>query len=294
MRPAFVPAAPPTNMNASRGAANGGSRRAAAAPRYTHGHAPAVLRSHTWRTAANSAAYLLPHIAASATCLDVGCGPGTITADLAALCDSGGSVVGVDAARGIVDAAAAAFADRTNLSFVVGDVMDGLPFGDGAFDVVHAHQVLQHVPDPASALREMRRVCKAGGVVAARDADYAGMVWAPASPALDGWMARYQAVARANGGDPDAGRNLLRYARDAGFRDVTSSASVWCFADVDSRAWWGGLWAERVVASDFAGHMREMGASEGELEEMAAAWAAWSVDDAAWFSVVHGEIICVA
>jgi ubiquinone/menaquinone biosynthesis C-methylase UbiE len=50
---------------------------------------------------------------------------------------------------------------------VTGDVHD-LPFPSGSFDVVHAHQVLQHVADPVAALREMVRVCRPGGVVAVR------------------------------------------------------------------------------------------------------------------------------
>jgi cyclopropane fatty-acyl-phospholipid synthase-like methyltransferase len=48
---------------------------------YTHGHHESVLRSHRWRTAENSAGYLLPHLAPGMNLLDVGCGPGTITAD---------------------------------------------------------------------------------------------------------------------------------------------------------------------------------------------------------------------
>ncbi|MGJ3561711.1 hypothetical protein ACR6C2_39465 [Streptomyces sp. INA 01156] len=52
---------------------------------YTHGHHESVLRSHTWRTAANSAAYLLGVLTPGMRILDVGCGPGTITADLAGL-----------------------------------------------------------------------------------------------------------------------------------------------------------------------------------------------------------------
>ena len=52
---------------------------------YTHGHAESVLRSHRARTAANSAAYLLPHLRPTDRLLDVGSGPGTITADLAGL-----------------------------------------------------------------------------------------------------------------------------------------------------------------------------------------------------------------
>jgi 2-polyprenyl-3-methyl-5-hydroxy-6-metoxy-1,4-benzoquinol methylase len=53
-------------------------------PVYTHGHHESVLRSHRWRTAENSAGYLLPFLSPGVELLDVGCGPGTVTADLAA------------------------------------------------------------------------------------------------------------------------------------------------------------------------------------------------------------------
>ena len=68
---------------------------------YTHGHHESVLRSHTWRTAANSAAYLLPSLKPHMKILDIGCGPGTITADLAALVPDG-QVTGVDRVPGIL------------------------------------------------------------------------------------------------------------------------------------------------------------------------------------------------
>src|SRR5665213_1303064 len=139
---------------------------------YTHGHHDSVLRSHRWRTADNSAAYLLPHLHPGLDLLDVGCGPGTITVDLAARV-APGSVVGIDASAEVI-AEARSVADReatSNVTFRVGDVF-ALPFDDGSYDVVHAHQVLQHVGDPVAALAEMRRVCRPGGLVAARDADY--------------------------------------------------------------------------------------------------------------------------
>ena len=117
------------------------------------------------------------------------------------------------------------------MDFRTGDV-HALDFADGTFDVVHAHQVLQHVADPVQALREMRRVCRPGGVVAARDSDYAAMTWYPAVPELDEWLALYQRVARHNGGEPDAGRRLLAWARAAGFADVDrATAGTWCYAD---------------------------------------------------------------
>lgn len=129
---------------------------------YTHGHHESVLRSHTWRTAANSAAYLLGSLKPHMRILDIGCGPGTITADLAELVPDG-HVTGVDHAPGILDQARATAAGRglTNVDFAVADV-HALEYPDDSFCVVHAHQVLQHVGDPVQALREMYRVTKPG------------------------------------------------------------------------------------------------------------------------------------
>ncbi|MET8966729.1 methyltransferase domain-containing protein [Streptomyces hydrogenans] len=260
---------------------------------YTHGHHESVLRSHTWRTAANSAAYLLDALRPGLDVLDVGCGPGTITADLAALV-APGRVVGVDAAEDVLDKARATAAERGlgGVEFRVADV-HALDFPDDSFDVVHAHQVLQHVGDPVQALREMRRVCRPGGVVAARDSDYGAFTWYPASPVLDDWQDLYRRVARANGGEPDAGRRLFAWAREAGFTDVTSTATAWCFATPDERAWWSGLWADRTTASSYAGLAVEGGhATRAELEEISAAWRAWGTEEDAWFMVPHGEILC--
>src|SRR5450755_4407039 len=135
---------------------------------YTHGHHESVLRGHRQRTAENSAGYLLPHLEPGLSVLDIGCGPGTITVDLAARV-APGSVTAVertDDALGLARAEAQ-LRDVQNIAFVTSDV-HALDFPDDAFDVVHAHQVLQHVADPVQALREMKRVCVPGGVVAAR------------------------------------------------------------------------------------------------------------------------------
>jgi ubiquinone/menaquinone biosynthesis C-methylase UbiE len=147
---------------------------------YTHGHHASVLRSHTWRTAENSAAYLLPRLTSGMTLLDVGCGPGTITADLATLV-SPGRVVGLEYTASILEQARTTAAEKgvaDRVDFVTGDV-HSLDFPDDTFDAVHAHQVLQHVGDPVRALSEMRRVCKPGGYVAARDSDYSAFFWFP-------------------------------------------------------------------------------------------------------------------
>ncbi|MCK2219211.1 class I SAM-dependent methyltransferase [Actinomadura sp. ATCC 31491] len=260
---------------------------------YTHGHHESVLRSHRWRTAGNSAAYLLPHLKPHMTVLDVGSGPGTITADLAGLV---AHVTAAEVTAEALELSRAELAARgvRNADFAVADAHD-LPFPDDTFCVVHAHQVLQHVGDPVRALREMRRVAKPGGYVAARDSDYAAFAWWPRLPELDEWLALYQRVARGNGGEPDAGRRLLSWARAAGFEDVTPTSSTWCFATPDDRAWWGGMWAERILGSDMARKALATGAAtEADLRRISDGWRAWAAAEDGWLSVLHGEIICRA
>ncbi|SDZ41176.1 methyltransferase domain-containing protein [Herbiconiux ginsengi] len=259
---------------------------------YTHGHHESVLRSHTWRTVENSAAYLIPSLAPGQRLLDVGSGPGTITIDLARRL-APGRVTGVDASAEIVEQATARAVDVgvLNVDFRTGDAYR-LDFDDDTFDIVHAHQVLQHLADPVAALREFRRVTKPGGVVAARDVDYGGVIIEPLSPGLANWQSVYDTVHRANGGDPHAGRALPRWARDAGFDDVTTSAASWCFATGEDRAWWGGLWADRSLESDFAPRSIEIGAAtQADLVEMAEAWQHWAGEPAGVFVFPHLEIL---
>jgi ubiquinone/menaquinone biosynthesis C-methylase UbiE len=259
---------------------------------YTHGHHESVLRSHTWRTAENSSAYLLPHLRPGQRLLDVGCGPGTITADLALLV-APGEVTGVDAAADVVDQARAHARGLglDNLHFEVADLFDlGCP--DASFDVVHLHQVLQHLGDPVAALVELRRVLAPGGLLAARDSDYGTFAWAPADPVLDRWLELYLAVTARNGHDARIGPRLLAHAHEAGFSDVTVSASTWTYADPEARAWWGGLWADRVRYSRFAEQAVAYGLSDAdELEKVAEAFARWADSPDGVFVITHVEIL---
>jgi SAM-dependent methyltransferase len=254
---------------------------------YTHGHHESVLRSHRARTAENSCGYLLPHLRSGQRLLDVGCGPGNITIDLAARV-APGAVTGIDL---VVVAEADPAVD--NVTFAAGDVYT-LDFADASFDVVHAHQVLQHLSRPVDALREMRRVLRPGGILAVRDSDYAGFVWAPADPLLDRWMALYHLVTRRNGAEADAGRYLLGWAQRAGFTDITATSSTWTWADPDTRSWWGGLWAERVEHSAFAEQAIGYDLSTPqELAAIAAAWRAWATQPDGFFAILHAEVLAV-
>jgi ubiquinone/menaquinone biosynthesis C-methylase UbiE len=258
---------------------------------YTHGHHESVLRSHTWRTAENSAGYVLTALRPGLDLLDVGCGPGTVTVDLARRV-APGRVVGTDrAAEVLAHAAAHGKEQGVPVEWRMGDVY-ALPFGDASFDVVHAHQLLQHLTDPVRALTEMRRVLRPDGLLAARDSDYGCIAWAPPDPLLARWLDLYRAVARRNRAEPDAGRFLKGWALHAGFRDVHATSSTWTYADPRSCEWWGSLWADRCELSSFGEQAVAYELStHDELSALAAAFRVWANRPAAYFMVPHGEIV---
>lgn len=257
---------------------------------YTHGHHKSVLLSHTSRTAENSAAYLIPHLTPGLKVLDIGAGPGTITADFERLV-APGQVLGIDQSAEVVETAREYGAGLANLSFEVGDVY-ALDFPDDSFDVVHAHQVLQHLSAPVAALKEMARVTKPGGIVAFRDADFHGMHWFPESEAMTRWMELYQSIARHNGAEPDAGRHLIAWAHAAGLRELTASSANWLYTSPQERAWLSTVWSGRVEQSAFAQQAVEYGlSSKEELAEIAANWRSWAEEDNGFFLMPNTEVI---
>ena len=259
---------------------------------YSHGHHPSVLASHGVRTAANSCGYFLEHLDQGDSVLDIGCGPGSITLDLAEIVGPTGRVVGVDFAADAVTAARTAAAARgdARTRFVVGDVLD-LDQPPESFDVVHAHQVLQHLTDPVAALEAMARYCRPGGIIAVRDADYGAMSWFPEAAGLDDWRATYTAAARATGAEPDAGRRLRSWARAAGLDLLVVGSSTWTYATPETARWWGGGQADRVRHSNFATQAAARGRTPQEIEDIARGWEEWGRSPDAWFSIPHGEVV---
>lgn len=262
--------------------------------RYSHGHHESVLRSHRWRTAENSAAFLLPKLTPDLIVLDVGCGPGTVTVDLAKVVPSG-RVTGIDLSAEVIEIARNSLRDSDvlNAEFAVDDVYD-LSFADKSFDVVYAHQVLQHLGNPVAALKEMRRVLRDGGLLAVRDSDYAAFSWSPDDPRLDRWMDIYQQLTKLNHVDANAGRHLHAWVRNAGFSSLEVSTSNWTYYQPEERAWWGQLWADRIRESEFARQSLEYDlTTEVELQQIAEAFLQWADDENGFFNLVHTEVLAI-
>ncbi|MEI7478711.1 MAG: methyltransferase domain-containing protein [Actinomycetes bacterium] len=257
--------------------------------RYTHGHHESVLRSHRWRTVENSSNYLAQVLKSGDLVLDLGCGPGNLSADLAK--KTGATVLGLDNASAAIAAAQGDFGGTHRVSFCVGDGYQ-LPFADNTFDGTHAHQVLQHSKKPLALLSELYRVTKPGGALGVRDATYSAFRWSPKSPGLDRWLSLYLDLARENEGEPDAGDHLASWVKAAQFRDLQVTETTWNYDDPATCTWWGGLWADRILASNFGAQLKELGwTSPSELEELAQAFRAWSTEPGAWFKVPSTEVL---
>jgi SAM-dependent methyltransferase len=177
-------------------------------------------RQARWTRAVRNQLYRRVNLLRAERVLDVGCGTGVITEEMAARCK--GQVIGVD-----VDPAMIAFAQDNGgrAEYFVGDAHQ-LDFPGGHFDVVASHFLLMWLSDPALAVREMARVTRLGGaVLACAEPDYGGRIDYPAELPLARWQAE---ALRREGADPFVGRKLPALFTWAGFSaDVGVTPSLW-------------------------------------------------------------------
>ncbi|KIJ12927.1 hypothetical protein PAXINDRAFT_14289 [Paxillus involutus ATCC 200175] len=249
---------------------------------YSYGHPEYVIRSLSWRTAQNSATYLLPYLKPTMHILDIGCGPGTITADFARLVPQG-RVTGIDySTSGILEHARKHAAEQgiTNIHFQNGDICNLEDVPDDTYDVVHCHQ--------GGETWQARR-CSGGRLK--------GDHVVPETEAMDEFMELYRRVSRTNHTEPDAGRRLVSWALAAGFErgHIDATAGTWCYSTPEERAWWCGISADRTVHSTFATQAVERGlATEKTLERPAQHRREWGEKEGGWLAILHGEIVCRA
>jgi len=264
------------------------------------GHPPAQSILHELRTAENSAAHLLPKLQSMKesnphlTLLDVGAGSGTISVSFAKLIPDG-HVTGVDLNPNILPRARAVaeMAGVKNIEFQQGSIYK-LPFADETFDVTFCHQVLIHIGTPWDALREMLRVTKRGGIVAAREGDYeTECVW-PELPELCNFHKLMAGLMSAGGGTPTTGRQLLSWALKVGVErsQITLSYGTSSYHTPSGRK----ICSQGLCDQLRGGSMREKAlkfglGTENDFEEMAKAWEEWAKRDDASLAMLHGEIL---
>jgi ubiquinone/menaquinone biosynthesis C-methylase UbiE len=156
-------------------------------------------------------------VAAGSRVLEVGSGLGLLASEVATAAEDV-RVVGVERS---VDQIAAAIR-HPHVSYVQGDAHH-LEFPDASFDLAYARYVLEHVADPLQVLREMRRVTRPGGRVAACENDVSLFKVDPPCPTFERVFAAFQQLQATLGGDSLVGRRLYRLFREAGFSRVELS-----------------------------------------------------------------------
>jgi SAM-dependent methyltransferase len=111
-------------------------------------------------------------------------------------------------------------AGRAELHLAAGEA---LPLGDAAVDAICVFWVFEHAGGPLDILREARRVLKPGGTIFATEVyDRALFTW-PTCAAIEAYFARFTALQRSLGGDPDIGVRMPGLMAQAGFTDVRST-----------------------------------------------------------------------
>ena len=136
--------------------------------------------------------------------LDVGCGSGVVTKDIARL--TKGKVIGIDGSNDMIRVAANILYNYKNVELCVSGA-ESLPFNNNSFDIVTCNLLLMWTDNPQDAVNEMARVVKTGGVVlASLEPDYGGKLHFPENTKIDPIFAGL--AIKEKGGDPHIGRKL--------------------------------------------------------------------------------------
>jgi ubiquinone/menaquinone biosynthesis C-methylase UbiE len=206
-------------------------------------------------------------------CLDLGCGGGDVTFELARRVGPAGQVTGVDMDEVKLDLArqAAAAGGFSNVEFRALNIYEWAE--PDSYDLVYCRNVLQHLSRPVDVLRAMWAAVRSGGVIVVEDADFEGSFCDPPNEGFAFWVEAYQRVLKAHGGDPLSGRKLHRRFRDAGIpapeltvvqrADVTGEAKTLPHSTVEATA-------EAIIQAGIA--------SAGQLRAALASLADFAVD----------------
>ena len=265
------------------------------AKKYLAGQAEGILDNFSRRTVENSAAYLRPSLEPHMHILDIGCGPGSITIDLARHVPQG-HVTGIEVSFAVLEKARAQAkaVGITNTTFAPGDGL-ALPFADNTFDVAHAHQVAQHVGrEQVAFLCEMLRVTKPGGFVACRVWDSNTLIVHPPREGVDVMRAMSRRMDERLRKPLDDGRNLHIWARHAGYDParIKVSTSTWTYRTPEERKYHGTPFQSMCVDSEWASAGLEMGlTTKEELQKMSEGWQQWIEDEDGFSVMLHVEML---
>lgn len=149
--------------------------------------------------------------------IDLGCGGGDVSLELARRAGANGHVWGYDVDSKVLDLAReeAREAGANNITYVDVDLAKAWPRRGAS--LIYARFILAHLTDPAAVLARAWKALTPGGVIVVEDIDMEGRFWDPESAALARMTELYMEAARRRGCDPTIGRKLVRMLGSAGF-----------------------------------------------------------------------------
>jgi SAM-dependent methyltransferase len=234
------------------------------------------------RSAQVYADFLLPHLHHDTHLIDVGCGSGELSLELAAEVRQ---LTGIDGDRAEVELArsSAEESSTSNAVFVVGDAY-ALPLPDSQADAVFGHSVLEALDRPAEALSEMSRVLKRNGVVAVASVDYGGLILAgPHEPVVRRFFDIREQLWQREGASPYRGRELRGLLLASGFRRVQATTNQISHGDEEAIREFGiGRADDCTDAWYVESAQREGLANLQDLATMRQAWQEWSESTASY------------
>jgi ubiquinone/menaquinone biosynthesis C-methylase UbiE len=251
-----------------------------------------TLKYHTTRTAESHASWFLPYLQPGMVLLDCGCASGSITIGLAKRAHPG-QVTGIDVSEIEIERAKKRAAENniTNIRFEVSDLCQ-LNYSDNSFDVLFCHHVLEHIPEPDKALREMFRVLKPGGIIGVRDTDMGGMLVTPDDELVERWFVLHEAYWINVGGHPRLGRQLGKLLTETGFNRVEMSASYYVYDSLEKRRFIAPIMINRLGETGFFERTTSRGLTNvEELENIKKALLAWQEFPCAIFAHSQCEAI---
>ena len=261
-------------------------------PNYTMGYSEEFQQLLNLRSAETHAKHLLPHLKPGLRVLDFGCGPGHISVGLAKAVEPG-EFHGIDMEASQIDMARAAAeaGGHANATFHVGDAAN-LPFEDGYFDAAYCHTVLTHIPDTQSALAEVKRVLKPGGIIASRELIVGSCFLEPSSTDFEDAWATFTGLLAANGGHPQMGKELKRVLLEAGFTNIEATASFDSFGSAQGVAFLHRFISDWFFAPEIVAAVTGLGiATQQRFDEWRDVLDVWKDEAGAFGTLAFGECI---